>query len=80
MNLKKKPGLLTMSESSDILRRPQKFIASSTYNLAVLKVNKKWKMGEISAAFSESLNCNLTFARGVSGMLWGNPMTYRIFD
>ena len=43
------------SESSDILRRPQKFDLSSTYDL-ILDNLKNWKMGQIFVAFSEYLN------------------------
>ena len=44
--------------SSEVLRRPEEFGPSSTYNLTLLKVlsNEKWKMGQIFVAFSEYPN------------------------
>ena len=41
-------------KSSDILRRPQKFGSSSTYNLTLLSnVKKEGKLGQIFVAYSE---------------------------
>ena len=50
--------LFSRKQSSDILRRSQKFGQSSTYNLTTYLVvsNKEWKMGQTFESFSGYLN------------------------